>query len=235
MLGGACSAACKPCNPSTDVVKVDVAKLAGACSAPAAEQLSEQQQLAAALTARLEEVRAEREREEARERAQERQRSLDAAEAARQAEEERIREQVRLAEKERKQKEADASAARHKASMEAVAEEQKRLRIEQESLEKLEERSRLASEFLKQHAFAGINSAKRSLMGSTYPLHKAAELGDARMVAILMQEGADQNLKNSWGKTAADVAQKCNKGYSHAMVIEALGVADTCAPSAGGA
>jgi len=233
MLYGVCSAACKPCHPSIDVVKVDMSKLAFAGSAPASEQvseqpseqLSEQQHLAAALTTRLEEVRAEREREEAREREQERQESLEAAEAARQAEEQRIREQVRLSQEARKEearKQREDDAACHRACMDAAVEEKKRLHKEQENFE---ERTRLVREFLKQHGFAGVNTSKRFLIGSTYPLHKAAELGDARMVAMLMQEGADPKLKTSWGTTAACVAQKYNKACSHVEVVDMLVVA----------
>eukprot|EP00930_Biecheleria_cincta_P025857 TRINITY_DN18338_c0_g1_i1.p1 TRINITY_DN18338_c0_g1~~TRINITY_DN18338_c0_g1_i1.p1 ORF type:complete len:252 (-),score=45.58 TRINITY_DN18338_c0_g1_i1:285-959(-) len=76
--------------------------------------------------------------------------------------------------------------------------------------------------FLKKHGFSGVNSIKRYLMSSTYPLHKAAELGDEKMVALLLQKGADPSLKNSSSKTAAEVAKKKDKSGSHATVHSLL-------------
>ncbi|CAE8590730.1 unnamed protein product, partial [Polarella glacialis] len=90
-----------------------------------------------------------------------------------------------------------------------------------------QERDAAVAAFLKQNGFSGVNTAKKSMMSSTYPLIKAAELGNEKLVAMLIKSGADVTLKNSSGKTAAEVAQKMDKNRSHAKVISAL--------SAGGA
>eukprot|EP00441_Pelagodinium_beii_P032358 CAMPEP_0197641482 /NCGR_PEP_ID=MMETSP1338-20131121/15439_1 /TAXON_ID=43686 ORGANISM="Pelagodinium beii, Strain RCC1491" /NCGR_SAMPLE_ID=MMETSP1338 /ASSEMBLY_ACC=CAM_ASM_000754 /LENGTH=211 /DNA_ID=CAMNT_0043214477 /DNA_START=76 /DNA_END=711 /DNA_ORIENTATION=+ len=93
-------------------------------------------------------------------------------------------------------------------------------RMEQER----RERAQLVLAFLKQHGFTGVSSAKHSLMSTTYPLHKAAELGNAKLVAMLLKEGALPEQKNSSGKTAAEVAEKKNKDGSHLEVISILKV-----------
>ena len=81
--------------------------------------------------------------------------------------------------------------------------------------------------------FSGINTVKKSFFSSTYPLHKAAEVGNAKMVScpvlfselrgnprriprrvkrhllpgqvkLLLEQGANPALKNSAGKTAQE-------------------------------
>ena len=63
---------------------------------------------------------------------------------------------------------------------------------------------------------------KRSILSSTYALHKAAEMADQELVAMLLAEGADPLLMNSSGKTAADVAKKKDNCGSHADVFNLL-------------
>merc|ERR1712060_588625 len=77
--------------------------------------------------------------------------------------------------------------------------------------------------FLLEHKFkGGAGDPKKSLFKTNYPLQKAAKRGNAAMVTMLLQEGASASQKNSWGKTAAEVAQGVNKQNSHAAVLRAL-------------
>ena len=77
-------------------------------------------------------------------------------------------------------------------------------------------------QFLTRHGFKGINVPKRSLLSSTYALHKAAEMADQELVVMLLAEGADPLLINSSGRTAADVAKKKDNCGSHAHVFNLL-------------
>jgi len=78
------------------------------------------------------------------------------------------------------------------------------------------------AKFLERHGFRGVNVPKRSILSSTYALHKAAEMADQELVAMLLAEGADPLLMNSSGKTAADVAKKKDNCGSHADVFNLL-------------
>lgn len=84
------------------------------------------------------------------------------------------------------------------------------------------ERQQTIALFLKQRGFRGINSAKVSLLSKTYPLHKAAEEGNARLVAMLLKGGALIEQKNSSGKTAVQVARSKNKNGSHLETLSVL-------------
>mmetsp|Transcript_24605 Transcript_24605/g.46452 ORF Transcript_24605/g.46452 Transcript_24605/m.46452 type:complete len:194 (+) Transcript_24605:47-628(+) len=91
------------------------------------------------------------------------------------------------------------------------------------------------STFLRKHGFAAVNIPKRSWMQRTYALHKAAELADETMIEMLLAEGADWSLRNSAGRTAADVAKKRDKCGSHATVFNMLVDAQRqLSPKAGG-
>ncbi|CAE7222112.1 unnamed protein product, partial [Symbiodinium natans] len=80
--------------------------------------------------------------------------------------------------------------------------------------------------FLKKHGFKDVGAAKKSLLkGTTYPLHKACKLGDARMVAYLLQAGASKEQKDSHGRTAVDIA----KASSNTAVLQELGCELTAA------
>ena len=85
-----------------------------------------------------------------------------------------------------------------------------------------EERKVLVAKFLDRYGFKGINVPKRSILSSTYALHKAAEIADQELVTMLLAEGADPRLVNSSGKTAADVAKKKDDCGSHAGVFNLL-------------
>jgi len=70
--------------------------------------------------------------------------------------------------------------------------------------------SGLVSRLLKyQTAREGINAPDS--MGCT-ALHRAAEVGDANVVGVLLKEGADKSLKETvYGKTAEKVAEEMNQ------------------------
>ncbi|CAE7304674.1 unnamed protein product [Symbiodinium necroappetens] len=76
--------------------------------------------------------------------------------------------------------------------------------------------------FLKKHGFSGINVPKRGCFRKTFALHKAAELADVATTTLLLAEGADVSLRNSSGRTAADVAKKIDNCGSHAAVFNLL-------------
>ncbi|CAE7905912.1 unnamed protein product [Symbiodinium microadriaticum] len=194
MFGMDCSSTCARQEQATSTVKVDVEAMVRRQAEEEARQKAEEQ---------AEQQRAE----EARRAAQE------AAEAARQAQlEQKLREQREAEEQERL--EAERRAAEEK--------EQARRRAQEQAEREHEERQREVASFLKQHGFSSINGVKKSFMSSTYPLHKAAELGDAHMVDQLVKAGADVAQKNSGGKTAAQVAAKKDKKGSHSATLSVL-------------
>ncbi|OLP83243.1 hypothetical protein AK812_SmicGene36037 [Symbiodinium microadriaticum] len=93
------------------------------------------------------------------------------------------------------------------------------------------ERNDSVATFLKKHGFKDVGQAKKSLLsGTTYPLHKACKLGDARMVAYLLEAGASLEQKDSHGKTAVDIA----KASRNTSVLKELGC-ETSAARGGGA
>mmetsp|Transcript_61674 Transcript_61674/g.144400 ORF Transcript_61674/g.144400 Transcript_61674/m.144400 type:complete len:205 (-) Transcript_61674:123-737(-) len=86
--------------------------------------------------------------------------------------------------------------------------------------ERDKERKDSVASFLKKHGFKDVGLAKKSLLsGTTYPLHKACKLGDARMVAYLLEAGASLEQKDSHGKTAVDIA----KASRNTAVLKELG------------
>ncbi|CAE7656519.1 unnamed protein product [Symbiodinium sp. CCMP2456] len=89
------------------------------------------------------------------------------------------------------------------------------------------ERREEVSDFLKGNNFAGVNAPRsrlgfRFLSESVYPLHVAAQKGDAKMVQELLRERADPDKRNSAGQTALDMAHATNQFGSHRMVLEIL-------------
>mmetsp|Transcript_74993 Transcript_74993/g.104188 ORF Transcript_74993/g.104188 Transcript_74993/m.104188 type:complete len:182 (-) Transcript_74993:51-596(-) len=56
-----------------------------------------------------------------------------------------------------------------------------------------------------------------------YPIHFAAKQGDARLLRQLLAAGADPQQKTSAGRTALQIAKKCNRKGSHTEVEELLG------------
>jgi len=214
-----CGSACRPGNPAAGFVHVDTSLI----------------MMEAELRADEEAQRKDRERAEqlAWERAEE-QRLEEEAEAKRLVEEARVREeQARLEEQKRIKEQARL--------------EEERLRLEEEQRKEaermaLEEEQRQRKEaldlFYQQHGFAGVNEPRRSgcavwAAATTYPIHCAAELADERIVEMLLKEGAVRSQKNSAGMTAAQVAQRKNRRFSHYGVLRLL--VDGKVPRRGGA
>uniref|UniRef100_A0A7S4RDB8 Uncharacterized protein n=1 Tax=Alexandrium monilatum TaxID=311494 RepID=A0A7S4RDB8_9DINO len=87
--------------------------------------------------------------------------------------------------------------------------------------------------FLKENGFTGVSAARKSFLSSTYPLHVAAETGNARLVEMLVKEGADVEQQDSSGRTAMQlVVDKESKGWnkgSSATILRVLAAArGTC-------
>mmetsp|Transcript_15117 Transcript_15117/g.44125 ORF Transcript_15117/g.44125 Transcript_15117/m.44125 type:complete len:221 (-) Transcript_15117:87-749(-) len=95
-------------------------------------------------------------------------------------------------------------------------------------------RKTAVSAFLKENGFSAVNAPKRSLLRTTFALHAAAEAGNARMVEMLLREGADLGQLNSSGSTALQAAREVDDKDSHARVLRVLTSA-TRAHARGGA
>ena len=88
-------------------------------------------------------------------------------------------------------------------------------------------RHQVIVDFLRRNNFGGVNAPRsrlgfRLLSESVYPLHIAAQQGDAHMVQELLREKADPEKRSSSGRTAVDMARAANHFGSHCMVLEIL-------------
>lgn len=147
-----------------------------------------------------------------------------------QEEKERVEEQRRSSQLERlrKEKEAvDRERSEERQRMSARAERQKSLKEEameaKRSAQYVRDRRAAVADFLVENDFTSVTQKRTKMMFSTYPLHVAAEQGEALMVRYLLEEGADRQLKNSTGRTPGQVARRKNKDNSHDEVLRALG------------
>jgi hypothetical protein len=131
--------------------------------------------------------------------------------------EQREREAAELRELEEAERLAAIEAANR------AAEQETQRKAEEAEKERTSARKAAVDSFLKQRGFKGVTAPKRTLMKTTYALHEAAKLGDAEMVRMLVEEGADIAQKNSRGKTALQRAQVQDKAGSHKDVISVLG------------
>jgi len=181
------------------------------------EQWQEEKARKAAEAAAAEEARAVAERAEQ-------------ARLAREKEEQEARERHERHERERLEALRQEALAREQLAEEERRKEEERLREAQLKAEK--ERRDLVAAFLKQHGFGtdvcGPKQKQEAcglpfLSKTIYPIHCAAELGDAAMVDMLIKEGANPAQKTSAGKTAAELAAKKAKGSSHDAVLQVLG------------
>lgn len=77
-------------------------------------------------------------------------------------------------------------------------------------------------DFLTYHGYDDVNSVRRRLLKSSYPLHCAVQHNDALMVGLLLAWGADPTKADSAGKTPLDQAEKRNWRDSHSEVIRLL-------------
>jgi len=200
-----CKTPCAPCHNATGAVRVDPAAIA-------AQESLRLEQEAEAERLHVEEVQRE---------------AAEAAERARLEEEKRMREE----EEAREQVRAEEARLREEDRVRQEQDEEAR-RVEAESLhaeQAKKERQDQIRAFCNQHGFNfnNLNEAKKAVgtvfgSTSTYALLHAAELGDAKMVKTMLVEGAYPLQQNSSKKTAAQVAQKKNKGGSHDAVLLAL-------------
>lgn len=86
-----------------------------------------------------------------------------------------------------------------------------------------EEHERAIAAFLREYGFLALHRPRRtSIIGSTYPLHRAASLGLVRMTDLMIKANANPRQKNSWGQTPLDVARRCNRKGSHEGVLRIL-------------
>lgn len=84
------------------------------------------------------------------------------------------------------------------------------------------ERRERVRDFLKEHGFASVEKKKQGWWSYTYPLHRAAELGDVHLVQLLLESGAMRRQRNSSGQTARQAAKNLNQQGSHNEVIQLL-------------
>lgn len=143
----------------------------------------------------------------------------------------------------RQAKEAERAFREEKGRYEQL--KQERETIEKAEASRREKATRLSEEshdwlrkatvvaFLQERGFDGVGSPKYSLMSTTYPLHTAAEEGNARVLAMLLREGANPAQLDSSSRTAAQVAQEKNRSGSHNRVLQIL--RKVSAPRFGGA
>ena len=78
-------------------------------------------------------------------------------------------------------------------------------------------------DFLEAHGFEHVNECRRHLRGrsNVYPIHIAAEMANATIVRLLLQEGSDAHLIFR-GRTACQIAEEMNHEGSHDGVIALL-------------
>lgn len=120
---------------------------------------------------------------------------------------------------ERRKWEEEEARLERRAAQHAARAEAERRRAYLEMLES----ERVVARFLKQHGFGGVNCPKRNMLGRhLYPLHKASDMGNARLVRMLLREGAIPKMLDSCGRTALVVAEKRNRNGSHSKVIASL-------------
>lgn len=194
MFDFSCASACNPPNPSANTVKVNMEDL----SKRAAEEAEAKRKV----------------EEEEQRRKEENLKKEEAARREKEAEERRRKEQEEL------QRQADEEKAKEVADAAAAAESERKLaeKAEQEAAARKND----VMAWLKKQGFTGVNNPKKSLFSSTYPLHKAAEAGNAKIVGGLLEQGANPAQKNSAGKTAQEVVMKKKKADSHKEVLALL-------------
>mmetsp|Transcript_65620 Transcript_65620/g.184786 ORF Transcript_65620/g.184786 Transcript_65620/m.184786 type:complete len:259 (-) Transcript_65620:96-872(-) len=83
-------------------------------------------------------------------------------------------------------------------------------------------RKTMVEAFLREHGYTGVDVPKRTILKLKYPIHTAAKYGNAQLVEMLIEEGADPLQKDSAGQTAAQVAQMKDTRGSHSGVLSKL-------------
>mmetsp|Transcript_88216 Transcript_88216/g.284935 ORF Transcript_88216/g.284935 Transcript_88216/m.284935 type:complete len:252 (+) Transcript_88216:105-860(+) len=235
-----CGSTCRPRDLTTDTVKFDAAAMGAAAPAspalerwreehqrPQQDKQGEEERAAEATCRELEAQLIDQEHEEQRllkEQEDESARQEREAHLRREQEEEaeaRLRQKDQREREERLCLEEQAQVA-EEAAQHAVAEKAAR-RAEALRAEQNRKRRAAVAAFLTMHGFTGgVSGAKRNLMNSTYPLHRAAKTANAQMVEYLLMEGADPTQANSAGRNAAQVARRHDSKCSHAAVLRIL-------------
>mmetsp|Transcript_118544 Transcript_118544/g.335354 ORF Transcript_118544/g.335354 Transcript_118544/m.335354 type:complete len:237 (+) Transcript_118544:68-778(+) len=220
---------CRPCftaDPTTDVVKVDMALGApqkenvgptgGFLAAQEAERERQEREVEAE-TRRQKAVQAAMARREAERTEAERQAQEDADRRRRQAAEERQRLQAeeqarRRAEEERLAREAALQMERE---AEAAEEEHQRLERARNDQAKLDA-------FLKKNNYKGVNEKRTTAMRAKYPLHTAIKQKDGDVVRILLEAGADLGVTDSNKLTPLQLVTKLNTDGSFTAIHNQL-------------
>jgi len=99
--------------------------------------------------------------------------------------------------------------------------EEEKIIKEKQKKEEREDQVKVDS-FLKRNGFSDIDSKKKTMFKSFYPLHSAVSQNSAEMVQLLLAAGARPLLKNSSGLSALELARKLDKNGSHAKAIKFL-------------
>merc|ERR1712014_407245 len=98
---------------------------------------------------------------------------------------------------------------------------------EEEARRAAQARKDAIEKFLADHKFKGVNTGRKSLTKTTYPLHEAAKRNDIEMVKFLVEEGANVEQKNSRKQTPSQRASQEDKNGSHQEMITMLGTLST--------
>lgn len=76
--------------------------------------------------------------------------------------------------------------------------------------------------FLLRNGYDNVNSKKRRLLKSSYPLHRAVKKNDPGMIRMLLEWGADFTQADSSRRTPHEYAQRRNHRGSHEEVLSIL-------------
>merc|ERR1719330_1998957 len=156
---------------------------------------------------------------------------------------------VAVAEGEQRRAEEDSFARRRKAEEEGEVEDESKedgekqcehagavaaVRVESAQTKMMEEGLEMAAaqkalaEFLKAHGFTQMGLPRKSFCGASkiYPLHVAAEENNVEVVRAMVTCSAYLQPRNSSRKTPLDIAEQCNKGGSHDLVLTMLRVGE---------
>eukprot|EP00435_Cladocopium_sp_Y103_P061426 s393_g23.t1 len=102
-------------------------------------------------------------------------------------------------------------------------------RLAMPMLEGAQDKESHLQDFLRKHKFEDVNEPRVRAgciaFGSEmlYPIHLAAQLGDALALQAIIEAGADLTKKTSKGRSPLDLAAKANRNGSHSSVLTTLG------------
>jgi len=106
-----------------------------------------------------------------------------------------------------------------------IQEEEARIKeksMKEQRLKEEAEDKKQVDAFLWTNGFADMDSKKKSMFKSFYPLHVAVTQNNADMVQLLLAAGARPMLKNSAGLSPLQLAQKLDKKGSHEKILRLL-------------